>query len=157
MPSSPIADRLLEWAARSGRHDLPWQLERTPYRVWVSEIMLQQTQVATVIPYFERFMARFPESARWPRRRSMRCCTCGRDWATTPARATCTAPHGRSATQHGGRFPRGVHRGRRRCPASAAPPPGAILALACGERFAILDGNVRRVLARYFAVAGRGE
>ena len=47
--------------ARQGRHDLPWQHDRTPYRVWVSEIMLQQTQVATVIPYFERFMQRFPD------------------------------------------------------------------------------------------------
>ena len=55
-----IAARLLDWHAQEGRHDLPWQQERTPYRVWVSEIMLQQTQVATVIPYFEQFMARFP-------------------------------------------------------------------------------------------------
>ena len=56
-----IAQRLLAWHARSGRHDLPWQRERTAYRVWVSEIMLQQTQVSTVISYFERFMERFPD------------------------------------------------------------------------------------------------
>src|SRR5512147_2423439 len=56
-----IAPRLLAWHATAGRHDLPWQRERSPYRVWVSEIMLQQTQVATVIPYFERFMQRFPD------------------------------------------------------------------------------------------------
>ena len=55
-----IAPRLLHWHANSGRHDLPWQSERSAYRVWVSEIMLQQTQVSTVIPYFERFMQRFP-------------------------------------------------------------------------------------------------
>ena len=55
-----LATALLEWHAQRGRHDLPWQLDRTPYRVWVSEIMLQQTQVATVIPYYQRFMARFP-------------------------------------------------------------------------------------------------
>ena len=61
MPSYKIlfSQQLLEWFDQHGRHDLPWQTDRTPYRVWVSEIMLQQTQVATVIPYFERFMARF--------------------------------------------------------------------------------------------------
>ena len=58
--SSPIAPALLDWHQRAGRHDLPWQTDRSPYRVWVSEIMLQQTQVATVIPYYQRFMARFP-------------------------------------------------------------------------------------------------
>src|ERR1044071_6289492 len=56
-----FAERVLAWHARHGRTDLPWQREPTPYRVWVSEIMLQQTQVATVIPYFERFTARFPD------------------------------------------------------------------------------------------------
>jgi len=55
-----IADALLEWFDQHGRTDLPWQTNRTPYRVWVSEIMLQQTQVATVIPFYERFMAQFP-------------------------------------------------------------------------------------------------
>jgi hypothetical protein len=55
-----VAEALIAWHARQGRHDLPWQSDRTPYRVWVSEIMLQQTQVATVIPYYQRFMARFP-------------------------------------------------------------------------------------------------
>ena len=57
----PFAERLLAWFDEYGRRDLPWQHPRTPYRVWVSEIMLQQTQVATVIEYFERFMARFPD------------------------------------------------------------------------------------------------
>src|SRR5690606_1927793 len=56
-----FAARLLEWHARFGRHDLPWHRDRRPYAVWVSEIMLQQTQVATVIPYFERFLERFPD------------------------------------------------------------------------------------------------
>src|SRR5262249_55537607 len=58
--ASPIARALLDWHSRDGRHDLPWQHDRTPYRVWVSEIMLQQTQVATVIPYYQRFIERFP-------------------------------------------------------------------------------------------------
>jgi A/G-specific adenine glycosylase len=58
-----FAAALLDWFDRHGRHDLPWQHPRTPYRVWVSEIMLQQTQVATVIPYFQRFVQRFPDAA----------------------------------------------------------------------------------------------
>src|SRR5262245_33159235 len=57
---SPIAGALVEWHAVHGRHDLPWQQNRTPYRVWVSEIMLQQTQVSTVLPYYQRFMESFP-------------------------------------------------------------------------------------------------
>jgi A/G-specific adenine glycosylase len=58
-----VATALVEWHARHGRHDLPWQHNRTPYRVWVSEIMLQQTQVSTVVPYYERFMQRFASAA----------------------------------------------------------------------------------------------
>ena len=58
---SALAQSLIAWHAAHGRHDLPWQHDRTPYRVWVSEIMLQQTQVATVIDYYERFMQRFPD------------------------------------------------------------------------------------------------
>src|SRR5262249_47408944 len=55
-----LAAALIEWHGKQGRHDLPWQTDKTPYRVWVTEIMLQQTQVATVIPYYQRFMSRFP-------------------------------------------------------------------------------------------------
>jgi A/G-specific adenine glycosylase len=62
-PYTRVTSALIEWHARRGRHDLPWQKERTPYRVWISEIMLQQTQVITVIPYYERFMARFADVA----------------------------------------------------------------------------------------------
>ena len=61
--SDDFASRLLNWFDTHGRKDLPWQNPATPYRVWVSEIMLQQTQVATVIPYFERFMQHFPDAA----------------------------------------------------------------------------------------------
>src|SRR5699024_1409406 len=59
--STGLADRLLAWFDHAGRHDLPWQHPRTPYRVWLSEVMLQQTRVATVIPYFERFVAALPD------------------------------------------------------------------------------------------------
>ncbi|HER34348.1 MAG TPA: hypothetical protein ENO19_02630, partial [Halothiobacillaceae bacterium] len=61
--TAPFASRLLAWFDRHGRHDLPWQHPRSAYRVWLSEIMLQQTQVATVIPYFQRFVERFPDLA----------------------------------------------------------------------------------------------
>ena len=61
--NATFADRLLHWFDRHGRHDLPWQHPREAYRVWISEVMLQQTQVSTVIPYFGRFMARFPDVA----------------------------------------------------------------------------------------------
>lgn len=61
MQAYEFSHRVLEWFDHHGRKDLPWQIERNPYRVWVSEIMLQQTQVTTVIPYFNRFMARFPD------------------------------------------------------------------------------------------------
>src|SRR3546814_10104500 len=63
MTATDFAARLLQWFARCGRHDLPWQHPRTPYRVWLSEIMLQQTQVQVVIPYFERFVAALPDVA----------------------------------------------------------------------------------------------
>src|SRR5690554_793217 len=63
MSAADFAQRVLTWFDAHGRHDLPWQRPATPYRVWVSEVMLQQTQVATVIPYFERFMVRFPDVA----------------------------------------------------------------------------------------------
>jgi len=63
MARQPIAPRLLDWHSRAGRHDLPWQQQRTAYRVWVSEIMLQQTQVATVIPYFQKWIAKWPTVA----------------------------------------------------------------------------------------------
>jgi A/G-specific adenine glycosylase len=154
MSAMPIAPALLAWHERAGRHDLPWQRERTPYRVWVSEVMLQQTQVVAVIPYFERFMQRFPAV---------------RDLADAPLDAVLHLWSGlgyyararnlqRAAQQvrdvHGGEFPVDF--------ASVAALPGvgrstagAILALALDQSHPIMDGNVRRVLSRLFAVPGR--
>lgn len=60
MQASQFSAQVLDWYDKYGRKTLPWQIDKTPYKVWLSEVMLQQTQVATVIPYFERFMARFP-------------------------------------------------------------------------------------------------
>jgi A/G-specific adenine glycosylase len=153
----PLAAALLDWHARAGRHDLPWQKERTCYRVWVSEIMLQQTQVATVIPYYQRFLQCFPTVsalAAAPLDEVLHL------WSGLGYYARARNLH-RAAQdimeRHGGEFPR-------RFAAVAALPgigrstAGAILALACGARHAILDGNARRVLTRYFAVDGtRGE
>ena len=119
---STVAEALIAWHARQGRHDLPWQRDRTPYRVWVSEIMLQQTQVATVIPYYQRFMARFPtvrgladapdrrRAASVDRSRLLRA-------GAQPASRGCAV-----RDQFGGEFPRRSKRWRA-CRASGAPPP----------------------------------
>jgi A/G-specific adenine glycosylase len=152
-PRQPLASRLIEWHARAGRHDLPWQRERTAYRVWVSEIMLQQTQVATVIPYFERFMARFPEVRALA--------DAGIDevlhlWTGLGYYARARNLHlaaQRVRDQHGGNFPTGLD-AVMALPGIGRSTAGAILALANGARHAILDGNVKRVLARHYAVDG---
>ncbi|MGH8253807.1 MAG: A/G-specific adenine glycosylase [Steroidobacteraceae bacterium] len=148
-----FAPELIAWHTRHGRHDLPWQRDPTPYRVWVSEIMLQQTQVATVIGYFDRFIVRFP------------------DVATLAAAPLDEVLHLWSGLGYYSRA-RNLHRAARiivadhdgAMPGNAdalAELPGigrstaaAIRSLSAGDRAAILDGNVRRVLARFFAVAG---
>ncbi len=144
---------LLRWFDVHGRKNLPWQRDPTTYRVWVSEVMLQQTQVATVIPYFERFMARFPTVAAlasaaedevlhlwtglgyYARARNMLAC----------ARALLAV--------HGGEFPAELE-GVMALPGIGRSTAGAILALSRGERHPILDGNAKRVLARVFGIAG---
>ena len=151
--SDSLAERLLAWWRAHGRKDLPWQRDPSPYRVWVSEIMLQQTQVATVIPYFERFMARFPDL------RSL--AGAGEDevlhlWSGLGYYAR--ARNLRRAAQevlarHGGELPRDIG-ALQALPGIGRSTAGAILALAHGDRHPILDGNVKRVLARYHAVEG---
>jgi A/G-specific adenine glycosylase len=150
---APFAAALLEWHAREGRHHLPWQLSRTPYRVWVSEIMLQQTQVATVIPFYERFMQRFPDVralAAAPIDEVLHL------WSGLGYYARARHLH-RAARRicevHGGEFPPGFTE-IVELPGIGRSTAGAILALSRGARHAILDGNVRRVLSRYFGVAG---
>jgi A/G-specific adenine glycosylase len=153
---SPIATALLEWHARAGRHDLPWQLERTAYRVWVSEIMLQQTQVATVVPYYRRFMTRFPDAralAEAPVDEVLHL------WSGLGYYARARNLHRaaqRVRDEYGGELPP-TFEALAGLPGIGRSTAGAILALARGERFPILDGNVRRVLARYFGVAGRAS
>ena len=148
-----IATPLLDWFDQHGRKDLPWQVDRTPYRVWVSEIMLQQTQVSTVIPFYERFMDQFPDVVAlasaaedavlhlwtglgyYARARNLHRC----------AKHICDA--------HGGVFPSDLA-GLEALPGIGRSTAGAILCLAMDTRAPILDGNVKWVLARYHAFAG---
>ena len=109
--------------------------------------MLQQTQVATVLGYYERFLARFPDVARWRRRRSTTCSRCGAASATTAARATFIAAPQVVVAEHGGEFPRQQRRARE-LPGIGRSTAAAIAAFCFGERVAILDGNVKRVLTR---------
>jgi len=146
-----VAPALLPWFDAAGRHDLPWQQDATPYRVWVSEVMLQQTQVETVKPYFERFMARFPDVAALagaPQDEVMRL------WSGLGYYARARNLH-RAAkailADHGGELPASLE-ALVALPGIGRSTAGAVLALSRGERHPILDGNVKRVLARVFAV-----
>jgi A/G-specific adenine glycosylase len=155
-PASPTAGALLDWHARQGRHDLPWQHDRTPYRVWVSEIMLQQTQVGTVIPYYLRFIERFPTVqalANAPIDDVLHL------WSGLGYYARARNLHRaavRVRDEFGGEFPRTFDE-IADLPGIGRSTAGAILALSWGERFPILDGNVKRVLARYFGVVGNAS
>jgi A/G-specific adenine glycosylase len=148
-----VAPRLLAWFDVHGRHDLPWQAERTPYSVWVSEIMLQQTQVATVIPYYERFMRRFPTVgalAAAPLDDVLKL------WSGLGYYARARNLHRAAQTiaaRFGGEVPARFD-DLVDLPGIGRSTAGAIAAQAAGERRPILDGNVKRVLARYHAVDG---
>jgi A/G-specific adenine glycosylase len=148
-----FARRLLTWFAHHGRHDLPWQRDPTPYRVWVSEIMLQQTQVATVIPYFESFTARLPDAAALAAAPLDEVLAL---WSGLGYYARARNLH-RAARlvveEFAGKLPNSID-DLVALPGIGNSTAGAILALSRGQRHAILDGNVKRVLARYHAVAG---
>lgn len=151
--SNDFSRAVLTWFDKHGRKTLPWQQGITPYRVWLSEIMLQQTQVTTVIPYFERFVARFPDVASlaaapiddvlhlwtglgyYARARNLHRCAQAvvRDYA--------------------GVFPDSVE-ALAELPGIGRSTAGAIVSIAFKQRAAILDGNVKRVLARHHAVGG---
>lgn len=147
------AHRLLAWFDRHGRHDLPWQHPRTPYRVWLSEIMLQQTQVATVIPYFERFLQHFPtlpDLAAADEDAVMA------QWAGLGYYARARNLHAaakRCVELHGGELPRDFD-ALHALPGIGRSTAGAILSQAWNDRFPILDGNVKRVLARFHGIEG---
>ena len=152
-PPTAFSAPLIAWQRAHGRHTLPWQNTRDPYRVWLSEVMLQQTQVVTVRGYYERFVARFPDVAAlasasldevyglwsglgyYSRARNLHRC----------AQAV--------VQQHGGRFP-GSSAALAQLPGIGRSTAAAIAAFCFGERVAILDGNVKRVLTRVLAFDG---
>ncbi|MDH3914673.1 MAG: A/G-specific adenine glycosylase [Chromatiales bacterium] len=148
-----FAERLLAWFARCGRHDLPWQDQPTPYRVWVSEIMLQQTQVTTVIPYFERFMTRFPDVSGLADAHIDEVLHL---WSGLGyyARARNLHKAARIVREaHSGRMPETMDE-LMSLPGIGRSTAGAILALSLDERQPILDGNVKRVLCRHAGIEG---
>ncbi len=148
-----FSTRLIAWFDAHGRHDLPWQRDRTPYSVWVSEIMLQQTQVGTVIPFYSRFMRRFStiESLAAASLDDVLAHWAGLGYYAR-ARNLWRAAHV-VEKQHGGELPSAFD-ALHALPGVGRSTAGAILAQAHGQRWPILDGNVKRVLSRYHAVAG---
>ncbi|MBU3020659.1 A/G-specific adenine glycosylase [Aestuariibacter sp. A3R04] len=151
--TSGFSDRVLAWFDLHGRKTLPWQEVITPYGVWVSEIMLQQTQVTTVIPYYQRFMSSFPNVqalAAAPQDAVLD------HWTGLGYYARARNLHKASISiceQHNGEFPTQIE-DVVALPGIGRSTAGAILSIACGQTHAILDGNVKRVLARYYAVEG---
>ncbi len=149
--SPPFSAALLRWFDKHGRHDLPWQHPRTPYRVWLAEIMLQQTQVQTVIPYYQRFLERFPglsdlASATMDEVLSQ--------WAGLGYYSRARNLH-RCAQlcmeKHEGSLPNDQAL-LEALPGIGRSTAAAIRAQAYGERAAILDGNVKRVLSRFHGI-----
>jgi A/G-specific adenine glycosylase len=149
--AAEFAQRLLHWFDRHGRHDLPWQHPRTPYRVWLSEVMLQQTQVATVIPYFTRFLDRFPSLTALAEASEDAVFA---QWSGLGYYSRARNLH-RAAQQcvaeHGGELP-DTREALQALPGIGRSTAGAILAQAFGRREAILDGNVKRVLTRHLGI-----
>ena len=150
---SEFAEHVIAWQRQHGRHDLPWQATRDSYPVWLSEIMLQQTQVAAVIPYFQRFITRFPDIASLA--------SADEDdvlmlWSGLGYYARARNLH-RAARivveRHGGMFPRQFD-AIAALPGIGRSTAAAIAVFVSGARQPILDGNVKRVLARCFGIAG---
>ncbi|MBS9435403.1 A/G-specific adenine glycosylase [Photorhabdus hainanensis] len=153
MEAKQFSTVVLDWYHRYGRKTLPWQLEKTSYHVWLSEVMLQQTQVATVIPYFQRFISRFPDVtslAAAPLDEVLHL------WTGLGYYARARNLH-KAAQQvvelHQGQFPT-TFEDVVALPGVGRSTAGAILSLSQGKHFPILDGNVKRVLARCYAVEG---
>jgi len=150
---SDFAARLLDWFDEHGRKDLPWQHPKEAYRIWVSEVMLQQTQVQTVIPYFERFMARFPDVVALADAEQDDVL---QHWSGLGYYARARNLH-RAARDvrdnHAGEFPRTLDEVMD-LPGVGKSTAGAILCLAFDQQHTILDGNVKRVLARHRAIGG---
>ena len=148
-----FAPTLLAWFDRHGRHDLPWQHPRTPYRVWLSEIMLQQTQVAVVVPYFARFVAALPDVPALARASQDDVLALWSGLGYYARARNLHAAARRCMELHGGDLPRDLD-ALQALPGIGRSTAGAILSQAWGDRAAILDGNVKRVLARLFGIEG---
>jgi A/G-specific adenine glycosylase len=148
-----FSQRLIAWQRAHGRHDLPWQNTRDPYRIWLSEIMLQQTQVSAVIPYYQRFLARFPDLQALAAATEDDVLAL---WSGLGYYARGRNLH-RAAQliveQHAGLFPRDFD-AVCALPGIGRSTAAAICSFAFGARQAILDGNVKRVLARHEGISG---
>ncbi len=151
--NNAFSHAILAWYDKFGRKTLPWQLEKTPYKVWLSEIMLQQTQVATVIPYFERFLARFPtvqDLAAAEQDEVLHL------WTGLGYYARARNLHKAAqciVNEHGGVFPTDIDQVQA-LPGIGRSTAGAVLSLSLKQHHSILDGNVKRTLSRCYAVEG---
>lgn len=153
MKLNTFSSQLLHWFDAFGRHDLPWQKRKTAYRVWLSEIMLQQTQVKTVIDYFHRFTARFPNVKALATADINEVLQL---WAGLGYYARARNLHSTAQIIHQDyqdRFPRTVE-ALQELPGIGRSTAGAIVSIAFGEKATILDGNVKRVLSRVLALEG---
>ncbi len=148
-----FAERVLAWAADYGRKQLPWQQQRTAYRIWVSEIMLQQTQVDTVIPYFEKFMQAFPTMSALAKSKQDEVL---HYWSGLGYYARARNLHKAAqliCDNYQGKFPTNID-DVIALPGIGRSTAGAILSLSFNQKHTILDGNVKRVLARHQAIEG---
>lgn len=150
---SSIATQLIHWHVLHGRHNLPWQGTRDPYAIWLSEIMLQQTQVATVIPYYERFMQKFPSvhSLAEAPLDAVLALWSGLGYYSRARNLHLAAR--KIVHDHQGQFP-STRTEIERLPGIGRSTAAAVAVFAFGRREAILDGNVKRVFARYFGISG---
>ncbi len=151
--SKEFSSRLLAWFDKHGRHDLPWQLEQTPYRVWISEIMLQQTQVMTVIPYFERFIKEFPNVEALAKANLDNVLHLWTGLGYYARARNCFKAAKTIVEDYKGQFPCTLDE-MMALPGIGRSTAGAILSLAREKRHPILDGNVKRVLSRYHGIEG---
>jgi A/G-specific adenine glycosylase len=141
-----FAEQLVAWQRRHGRHDLPWQGTRDPYRIWLSEVMLQQTQVAAVVPYYERFLSRFPTVQALAAASQEEVLE---QWSGLGYYARGRNLHAAAKEIASNGFPQDIAK----LPGVGRSTAAAIAVFAFGKRAAILDGNAKRVLARVFGVA----
>ena len=151
MKPAQFTHKLITWQRKHGRQTLPWQKQRTPYRVWVSEIMLQQTQVDTVIPYYHRFLQRFAHVKQLAAAAEDEVLAL---WSGLGYYRRARFMHQAAriiVNDHRGRFPRHITV-LQKLPGIGRSTAGAILSLACGQAHPILDGNVKRVLCRFHAI-----